>query len=95
MASVYDVQRQGWRLECGDKCVLKHSGKSAECVLVDISISGVLVSCGDDIVDNIHLGDVCGIHLCGDPLSCPSEIACRVVRRDSDNIGLQFPFGNQ
>lgn len=92
MASLYDVQRQGWRLECGDKCVLKHGGKSAECVLVDISISGVLVSCCDELVEKIHPGDVCGIHLCGDPQTCPSEIVCRVVRRDADNIGLQFPF---
>jgi hypothetical protein len=37
---------------------------------------------------------VCGINLCGHPEVCPSEIACKVVRRDSDTIGLQFPFSN-
>jgi hypothetical protein len=92
MTSSYDIHRQGWRLECGDKCVLKHNGNSAVCVLVDISISGVLVSCADDFAENIHLGDVCGINLCGDPLVCPSEIVCKVVRRDSGRIGLQFPL---
>ena len=92
MTSSYAVHRQGWRLECGDKCMLKHNGKSAECVLVDISIAGVLVSCADDFAENIHSGDVCGIHLCGDPQVCPSEIVCRVVRRDSVRIGLQFPL---
>jgi hypothetical protein len=92
MASLYAVQRQGWRLGCGDKCVLKHSGKTVECVLVDISISGLLVSCSDDFAESVHPGDVCGINLCGDPLVCPSEIDCKVVRRDSAKIGLQFPF---
>jgi len=94
MASEYDVKRQGWRLECGDKCVLMHSGQRVECVLVDISISGVLVSCADNFAENIHLGDVCGINLSGHPDVCPSEIACTVVRRDSDAIGLQFPFSH-
>jgi len=94
MATLYDVKRQGWRIECGDRCVLKHSGKSTECVLVDISVSGVLVRCVEDFAENIHPGDSCGIHLCGDPQKCPSEIACRVVRRDSDRIGLKFPFGD-
>lgn len=92
MAFMYDIQRQGWRLECGDKCVLKHCGKSADCVLVDISISGLLVNCSDSVADNICPGDDCAILLCGDPQACPSEIACRVVRRESGNIGLQFPF---
>lgn len=88
----YDVQRQGWRLACGDKCVLKYSGRSVECVLVDISISGVLVSCDNDSIENLQPGDVCGIQLCGDPLLCPSDIVCKVVRKDADSIGLQFPF---
>ena len=94
MTSLYDVQRQGWRLECNDKCVLKHGGKRTECVLIEISISGVLLSCADDFAENIYPGDVCGIHLCGDTQACPSEIVCKVVRRDSDRIALQFPFNN-
>jgi len=95
MTSLYDVQRQGWRVECGDKCVLKHSGKRTECVLIDLSISGVLISCTGDVAENIYPGEICGIHLCGDSQVCPSEIACRVVRRDSDRIGLQFPGNTQ
>lgn len=92
MTSVYDIPRQGWRLGCGDKCVLEYNGNRAECILIDISITGVLVSCVGDFVELIQPGEVCGILLCGDPLVCPSEIVCRVVRRDSDKIGLQFPF---
>lgn len=94
MASLYKVSRQGWRLTCGDKCVLKHGGKSAECVLIDISISGGLVSCSNDFAENIHSGALCGLHLCGDPLLCPGEIVCTVVRRDSDKIALQFPVSD-
>lgn len=91
MVSEYDVQRQGWRLACGDKCVLQHNGKSAECILVDISVSGVLVSCDNEFAENLHLGDTCGIYLCGDPHVCPSEVACKVTRRETSRIGLQFP----
>lgn len=93
MVSGYAVQRQGWRLACGDKCVLRHNGKSAECILIDISVSGVLVSCDDAFAEGIHPGDSCGLYLCGDPIVCPSEIVCKVIRRDDSRIGLQFPSG--
>ena len=94
MTSLYNFQRQGWRLECGDKCVLAHGEKSAECILVDISISGVLVSCSEGFAANIGFGDICRLHLCGDSQVCPSVIHCTVVRRDFDKIGLQFAIGN-
>jgi hypothetical protein len=93
MAAEFDVHRQGWRLECGDKCVLRHNGKSAECMLVDISVSGVLVSCDDEFVESLQLGDTCSIFLCSDPNEYPSEVACKVTRRDASRIGLQFPPG--
>jgi len=93
MAAEFDVHRQGWRLECGDKCVLQHNGKSAECILVDISVSGVLVSCDDEFAEGLHPGDACGLYLYGDAQDCPSEVACKVTRRDVSRVGLQFPSG--
>jgi hypothetical protein len=93
MASEYVVQRQGWRLECGDKCVLRHNGKSAECLLVDISVSGVLVSCDDGFAESLLPGDSCSLYLCGDPITRPSEVVCKVIRRDASRVGLQFPSG--
>lgn len=93
MASEYDVLRQGWRLECGDKGVLHHNGKKAECVLIDISVSGVLVSCDDGFAEDLNPGDACGLYLCGDTAACPSEIMCKVTRREDCRIGLQFPTG--
>jgi hypothetical protein len=93
MASEYDVQRQGWRLECGDTCVLRHNGKSAECILIDISVSGVLVSCDDEMAENLLQGDICGLYLCADPHECPNVVECKVTRRDDTRIGLQFPTG--
>jgi hypothetical protein len=91
MVSEYEVHRQGWRLECGDRCVLQHNGTRAECILVDISVSGVLVSCEDEFAEGLNPGDACGLFLSGDPLVCPSEVACTVTRRDDSRIGLQFP----
>jgi len=93
MASEYAVRRQGWRLECGDKGVLRHNGRSAECIMLDISVSGVLVSCDDNFAEELQPGDVCSLFLCSDPLVCPSEILCTVTRRDDSRIGLQFPSG--
>ena len=90
MTSWYNFQRQGWRLECGDRCMLQHGDKTAECMLVDLSISGVLVSCTEELAENINTGDLCGLHLCGDPQVCPCVVDCTVVRRDFDKIGLQF-----
>lgn len=93
MASEYDVHRQGWRLECGDTCLLRHNGRSAECILVDISVSGVLVSCDDELAENLLPGDSCALYLNGDPSLYPGEVVCRVTRRDASRIGLQFPSG--
>ena len=93
MVPEYDVQRQGWRLACGDKCVVHHNGRRAECILIDISVSGVLVGCDDSFAENIRPGDTCGLYLCGDPITCPSELVCKVTRRDASRIGLQFPSG--
>jgi hypothetical protein len=93
MAAEFAVQRQGWRLACGDRCMLRHDGKSAECILVDISVSGVLVSCDDKFAERLNPGDSCGLFLCADPNVCPSEIVCKVTRRDAFRVGLQFPSG--
>lgn len=91
MAFEYDVNRQGWRVECGDKCVLTVNGQRSECILVDISVSGVLVSCDKVFAESIQPGDTCGIYLCGDPQVCATEVHCTVTRRDAAQIGLQFP----
>jgi hypothetical protein len=90
MGFEYGVQRQGWRLECGDKCVLQHKGKNIECLLVDLSVSGVLVSCDEGYAVGIHLGDTCTLYLCSDPNVCQGEIVCTVTRREESLIGLQF-----
>lgn len=91
VASVYEVQRQGWRLECGDKAVLKFCGRRIECILLDISISGVLVSCDDREITHMCEGDDCGILLSRNSEECPHEIHCKVVRKEAGRVGLQFP----
>jgi hypothetical protein len=90
MASDYSGQRQGWRIECGDRCVLKHNDQRIECTLVDISVSGVLVDCSEDFAEHLRTGDNCGIFLCGDPQACPTEVSCKVSRREASRIGLLF-----
>ncbi len=88
---VYEVQRQGWRLECGDKAVLMYCGRKIDCILVDISISGVLVSCDDSEIELLNEGDDCGILLSRNSDECLHEIGCIVVRKDAGRVGLQFP----
>lgn len=91
MVFEYDVPRQGWRIQCGDRCVLHHDGIRTECVLVDISVSGVLVNCDHEVAETLQPGAECGLFLCSDPHLCAAEVPCVVTRRDADRIGLQFP----
>lgn len=91
MDSIYEIRRQGWRLECGDSCQLRIQGAAIPCTLVDISISGVLVSGSGELIQMVNEGDECAVVLSADSSSVSREIACRVVRKDADRIGLQFP----
>ena len=91
MSSGFGAQRQGWRIECGDRCVISHNGQRTECILVDISVSGVLVSCSEDFARGLQPGDSCALYLCGDPQVCATEVACTVTRREAARIGLKFP----
>ena len=93
MVSEYEVRRQGWRLKCGDTCVLRYEAGCVECILIDISVSGVLVSCEAAPAESLHPGDTCSLYLCGDPHLCPSEVTCQVTRRDDSRIGLHFLTG--
>jgi hypothetical protein len=70
--------------------VLNHNGIKSECVLVDISVSGVLVSCEHEVAESLQPGIECGLFLCSDPHLCAAEVPCVVTRRDTDHIGLQF-----
>lgn len=94
MVTSFGALRQGWRLECGDTCVLRHGGQIVECVLVDLSISGILVQCDEQICSMIQEGDECGVLLCSDPQHGSGEITGRVVRKDGGRIGLHFPNGD-
>jgi len=93
MSSGFDGKRQGWRIECGDRCVLSYNGQRTECILEDISVSGVLVSLDDEFAARLQPGDSCGLYLCGDPQVCATEVTCTVIRRDASRVGLRFPPG--
>jgi hypothetical protein len=95
VASEYEVKRQGWRIECGDECTLQHNGRRGGCILVDISVSGVLVSCEDAFAENLQPGDDCSIYLSGAADEYPSEVVCLVTRREASRVGLQFPAGTE
>jgi len=91
MTSDVVKHRQGWRLACGERCLVRRNGKSVECLLVDLSVSGALVSCDDNaFAETLDPGDDCGLFLCGDPHVCPSELVCTVTRRDASRIALRF-----
>lgn len=91
MCPEYEVQRQGWRIACGDKCVLRHDDWQVECIMIDISVSGALVGCDPDFAGSVAPGDECILFLCNDPDICAAEIPCTVTRRDAGHIGLRFP----
>ncbi|BCS54217.1 PilZ domain-containing protein [Geobacter sp. SVR] len=85
-------RRHGERINSFEKCVLNHNGRSIQCYLEDISISGVLVNCYDVSMENIRLGDVCTIDLADDPKITHREVKCSVTRFTTTQIGLQFTY---
>lgn len=89
-ASMYSPTRNGLRVGCDDKCLLRHNGLSYQCLLENISISGALVCLQDFKQAAIQVGDTCGLLLCTDPTVCPGEYTSRVTRLGASKIALHF-----
>lgn len=61
-----------------------------EASLEDISLGGALINVSNGVPQNLKVGDICSLMLCGNPDSCPTKHSCRVIRLDSVNMGIRF-----
>jgi hypothetical protein len=81
---------QSLRIPCNSLCLLSYQGVEYQGMIDNVSLSGALVRLQGPAPLGIRSGDECGLMLCSDPGICPVRYSCRVIRIDSDCIGLEF-----
>ncbi|NTW50917.1 MAG: PilZ domain-containing protein [Chlorobiales bacterium] len=85
-----DNKRNGTRIDHERTCFLSHRGITYRCQMINISLSGTLVSVLEYASAAIQVGDVCGLFLSPESTMCPIEYTSRVTRLDPSNIAVQF-----
>ena len=78
------------RIVCAAKCILNYDGFDYEGVVANISLSGALIKLDNNIPSKIVPGNKCDMMLCSTMDSYPVKYTCRVIRFDSDIIGIEF-----
>ena len=82
--------RIGSRITCNSQCILNFHGSVYHVLLENISIEGALLNTNNELLNHLKRGDLCDLLLCNDPDLCPTKYSCKVVRFDSEGIGVQF-----
>ena len=83
------MARHGHRVNCGETCQLVIEGARYRCTLDNLSVCGALLKC-ENSLPPIRCGDDCKVRLCDDPVVCPKEYACQIIRVDSSGVGVRF-----
>ena len=78
------------RIECDSQCVLNCNGSSYSVMLEVLSLEGALLRTNSGLMNSVKPNDVCDLLLCNDPNICPTKYSCKIVRLDSEGIGVQF-----
>jgi hypothetical protein len=78
------------RIKCDSLCVLNCNGSSYSVILENLSLEGALLKTNNKLLNQLKPNDVCDLMLCNDPNVCPTKYSCKVVRFDSEGIGVQF-----
>lgn len=81
---------QSLRIPCNSLCILNYQGTDYHGMIDNVSLSGALVRLHASVPPGIQSGDECCLMLCNDPGVCPVRYTCKVVRIDSNYIGLEF-----
>ncbi|MDD2897543.1 MAG: PilZ domain-containing protein [Desulfuromonadaceae bacterium] len=83
--------RQHPRTNCDScECILMElDGSTYSALLENISLGGAWIKMNGGVPKSMQVGDVCDL-LCNNLDLCPSKLSCRVVRRDSGNMGVSF-----
>ena len=81
---------QSSRIVCEAKCILNFDGVDFQGVIENISLSGALLKLKDKRPDSMQPGDMCDMIFCSNPDSYPVKYTSKVVRLDSEIIGIEF-----
>ena len=84
---MYDKQRNDERVNVITKCSLDINGTKYYCILDNISTIGASIEIDASDKNNIQIGDVGTLHVL---LLSTVQYLCKVVRADSNRVGLQF-----
>jgi hypothetical protein len=87
MTEKLEQQRSESRVEFLTKCQLEINGNKYNCLVDNISTTGAAVEMADTDQDCIQVGDTGTLDVL---LLSPVTYRCRVVRTDSNLIGVQF-----
>jgi PilZ domain len=87
MTEKLEKQRSENRVELLTKCQLEINGKKYNCLVDNISTTGAAVEMPDKDQDCIQVGDTGTVDVL---LLSPVTYHCRVVRIESNLIGVQF-----
>ena len=82
-----DKQRSDERFALTTKCHLDISGITYDCLVDNISTTGASIDITTSGRRELHAGDMGTLHVL---LLTPVIYPCKVVRIDSNHIGLQF-----
>jgi len=84
---MFDKARNDERVNIITKCRLDIKGRRYDCILDNISTIGASVEINASDQDSIHIGDTGTLHVL---LLSAVQYLFKVVRTDSNRIGLQF-----
>lgn len=78
------------RIKCNSLCILNCKGCSYSVMLENLSLEGALLKTNSAVLNRLNPDDMCDLMLCNDTALCPTKYSCKVVRFDSEGIGVQF-----
>ena len=84
---MFDTFRNDERIHFTTNGLLDIRGSKYSCLVDNISTAGVLIEVNDSDQEHIRLGDIGTVNIL---LLSPVSYPCRVVRIDSNLIGLHF-----
>ncbi len=84
---MYDKQRSDERINIITKCSLDINGTKYYGILDNISTIGASIEINTSDKINIQIGDIGTLHVL---LLSTVQYLCKVVRTDSNRVGLQF-----
>jgi PilZ domain len=83
-------KRHHQRITCAEKCLLYYADSRYSGAVMNISISGALVTLYDFTPGTIVPGDTCSLLLSNDPETSFSRYKSRITRVNHAGVGLEI-----